>query len=59
MRKYKYPNSSKIFALSHFDNNGNAIFKCGHKCTDNVFIDLIDIKTGLAKWKNTQLTLFN
>ena len=57
--EYKYPGSSQVFILSHFGNNGNAYFKCGHWCTDNVFEDLINIKTGLAKWQiPEQLTLF-
>lgn len=57
--KYKYPNSEKIFILSYFGSNGNAYFKCGHWCTDNVFEDLINLSTGLAKWQiPKQLTLF-
>jgi len=57
--KYKYPVSTQVFILSHFGKNGSAYFKCGHWCTDNVFEDLINIKTGLAKWQiPEQLTLF-
>lgn len=60
MKRYKYPeiNSKRIFILSHFGKNGNAYFKCGHWCTDSVFIDLIDLKTGYAKWNNPQQKLF-
>jgi len=60
LKKYKYPEpkSTRIFILSHFDKNGNAIFKCGHRCTDSVFEDLIDLKTGIAQWqKPKQLEL--
>lgn len=57
MRKYKYRETNKTFQLTHFGKNGNAYFKCGHWCTDNVFMDLIDIATGLAKWENKQLSL--
>lgn len=56
--KYPEPKSNRIFVLSHFDKNKNAIFKCGHWCTDSVFEDLIDLKTGIAGWqKPKQLTL--
>ena len=48
MEKYKYPNSSKIFKLTHFSKNGNAHFKCGHCCTNSVFEDLINLSTGYA-----------
>lgn len=53
--KYKYPNSDKIFVLDHIGKNGNAYFKCGHWCTDNVFEDLIDLSTGYAKWQVLEL----
>jgi hypothetical protein len=55
--KYKYRGTTKIFKLIYFGKNGNAYFKCGHWCTDSVFIDLVDISTGLAKWENNQLKL--
>jgi hypothetical protein len=57
MKRYKYPNSDKVFILDHFDKNQNAHFKCGHWCTNNVFDDLIDLSTGFAKWNNPQLKL--
>lgn len=57
MKKYKYPQCNKIFTLDHFGKNGNAYFKCGHWCTDSVFVDLIDLSTGFAKWNNPQLKL--
>lgn len=56
-KKYKYPNSKRIFILDRIEKNGNAYFKCGHWCTDNVFADLIDLSTGFAKWNNPQQTL--
>ena len=58
MKKYKYPESETIFILLRFGMNGNAYFKCGHWCTANVFIDLIDISTGFAQWNDPQLKLF-
>lgn len=40
---YRYPNSDKLFVLKN--TNGMIFnFQCGHWCTDNVFIDLIDVK---------------
>jgi len=57
-KKYKYPESDRIFILDHVGQNGNAYFKCGHWCTDCVFTDLIDLSTGYAKWNNPQITLF-
>ncbi len=57
MKRYKYPESSKIFILDYIGKNGNAYFKCGHWCTYCVFEDLIDLSTGFAKWNNPQLTL--
>lgn len=42
-KKYKYYNSDKIFTL--IKTNGFIYyFECGHWCTDNVFIDLIDLQ---------------
>lgn len=49
-KRYKYPNSDKIFELKEIRNN-NYYFKCGHWCTNSVFIDLIDLSTGLAQWQ--------
>ena len=46
MSKYKYPNSNKLFTLVEIKGFIYK-FKCGHWCTDNVFLDLIDIKTGI------------
>ncbi len=55
-KKYKYPNSDKVFILKKI--KGFIYhFACGHWCTDNVFEDLIDIETGIANWKNKQLKL--
>jgi hypothetical protein len=57
-KKYKYPQSEKIFTLKKVVNTIYH-FTCGHWCTDSVFTDLIDIKTGLAEWqKPKQLKLF-
>lgn len=42
-KKYKYYNSDKILTL--IKTNGYIYyFECGHWCTDNVFIDLIDLQ---------------
>jgi hypothetical protein len=58
-REYKYPNGKRIFTLT--ETNGYIYrFACGHWCTDNVFADLIDVKTGVQNYKSlgVQLTLF-
>lgn len=55
--KYPEPNSTKIFELKKRQ-GFIFIFKCGHKVTDCVFEDLVDISTGLSEWqKPKQLTL--
>lgn len=55
--KYPEPNSNKIFELKKVIRT-TYIFKCGHRVTNCVFEDLIDISTGLAEWqKPKQLTL--
>lgn len=54
---YRYPNSTNKFKLKAF--NGRAFsFECGHWCTDNVFIDLIRVKTGKQVYKDLQTELF-
>jgi len=50
MKKYKYPNNETVFELDLIGSNGNAYFKCGHWCTDNVFEDLIDLQTGIPNF---------
>lgn len=53
---YKYPHSKKKFKLIKVDGY-KYYFECGHWCTDSVFEDLIDCKTGIANYLNTQLKL--
>ena len=55
---YKYPHSDKLFKLKK--RVGHIfIFECGHRVTDNVFIDLIRIKTWVQVYKEPmQLSLF-
>jgi hypothetical protein len=55
--QYKYPQSRKAFTLKqvtgfifHFD--------CGHWCTDNVFMDLIRVKTKVQVYKDCQMEIF-
>ena len=55
--KYKYPNSRKIFILKYVTNN-MFYFECGHWCTDNVFLDLIRLKTKSQNYLDNQLILF-
>jgi hypothetical protein len=58
-RKYKYTRSDKVFTLAEIDRYLYK-FACGHWCTDTVFVDLIDIETGIQNYKllGTQLTIF-
>ena len=49
-KKYKYPNSDKIFELKKIVET-TYFFKSGHWCTDCVFDDLIDLSTGIARWQ--------
>jgi hypothetical protein len=44
--KYRYVNSDKVFTLLEINDCNNFIFDNDHWCTLNVFIDLIDCKTG-------------
>lgn len=55
--KYRYPNSKNIFTLKK-KRKFIFHFACGHKCTDNVFSDLIRVKTGIQVYKDNQLELF-
>lgn len=55
--KYPEPNSTIIFELDKID-GFIYIFKCGHRVTNSIFEDLIDLKIGKAEWqKPKQLTL--
>lgn len=57
-RVYRYPLSKKLFKL--IESNGIIFrFECGHWCTDSVFEDLIDVKTGVQVYKDLQLNFFN
>lgn len=58
---YQYPGpNGKVFVLSEVLNDGMAFkFKGGHSVTDNVFLDLIHVPTGLiVRDQSQQLTLF-
>jgi hypothetical protein len=53
-RKYKYQDDDTILeliAITGFIYR----FKCGHWCTDLVFNDLINCKTGLPNWRQPKL----
>ena len=54
---YKYVNSPKLFMLK--DVSGYRFnFYCGHWCTDNVFLDLVRVKTNIQVYEDLQLPLF-
>ena len=48
-KKYNYPNDDKIFTLKNITDDKMYIFECGHRITNSVFRDLIDIQTGIQK----------
>lgn len=55
---YKYPNRSKNkFKLKAIESH-KYLFECGHWCTENVFMDLVRIKTGVQVYNERQLKLF-
>lgn len=55
--KYQYAPNGTVFKLKKVV-GFIFYFKCGHWCTDNVFEDLIRVKTGAMNWKmNYQLKL--
>jgi len=58
-RSYRYPNHKKKFKLIEIINGFVYVFECGHRCTHNVFSDLIDCQTGTQNYKNNQLELFH
>lgn len=54
---YRYPCSREKFKL--IEVNGWVYhFEGGHWCTDNVFMDLIRVKTGVQVYQDTQTQLF-
>ena len=55
-RYYRYPNCDQKFKLKSA-NSFIFKFKCGHWCTDNVFMDLIDCATGIQVYNDLQLKL--
>lgn len=54
--EYRYAGSYQRFKL--IDTSGDVFwFACGHWCTDTVFKDLIDCKTGKTVAENNQLQI--
>jgi hypothetical protein len=54
---YRYPGTRKRFKLT--ETSGMIFrFECGHWCTDNVFIDLIRVKTNIQVSEDIQEELF-
>ena len=57
---YQYPNCKKKFKLTGINEMKNVYyFECGHRCTDNVFHDLIDCQAKIQNYKKIQLDLFS
>lgn len=46
---YKYPNDDKLFKLKEIRKYAY-IFECGHRVSDTVFPDLINVKTGIQNY---------
>lgn len=62
---YSYFRDKKTFVLESVDAiRGVFSFRCGHRCTDSVFEDLVDLETGIQGYQYTwasqpvQLPLF-
>lgn len=58
--QYKYPNLDRVFVLKSV-REYIFQFACGHWCTDNVFVDLIDMSKGRQIYEmipGQQLKLF-
>ena len=55
--EYRYAGSYQRFKLIEVRKGFVFCFACGHWCTDTVFVDLIDCKTGLQVANNTQLKI--
>lgn len=54
---YRYPGSKQIFKLKEVK-GFTYRFECGHWCTDNIFKQLIRVKTGQKVKDDVQLQLF-
>lgn len=54
---YKHIGQDQQFKLT--ETNGVIFrFECGHWCTDNVFEDMVRVRTGLQVFEDTQIELF-
>ena len=53
---YQYTNSKQKFKLKE-KRFSVFVFECGHCCTDNVFLDLIRVKTNQLVSEDLQLKL--
>ncbi len=53
---YQYTNSKQRFKLKE-KRFSVFVFECGHWCTDNVFLDLIGVKTNQLVCEDLQLKL--
>jgi hypothetical protein len=54
---YRYPGSEKKYKLVK-RNQWTFVFECGHWCTDTVFEDLVNCRTGIPVHKDIQIRLF-
>jgi len=55
--EYRYPRGKRRFKLKEVVGI-KFIFECGHWCTDCVFMDLINVSTGVQVYKDIQTVLF-
>lgn len=49
--KYQYPGGGKKYKLIKVV-GWKYLFECGHWCTDSVFLDLFNCRTGLQVWED-------
>jgi hypothetical protein len=54
---YRYPNSQKEYKLLKVE-RFVYVFDCGHRISDNVFNDLIRVRTNIQVYLDTQLEMF-
>jgi hypothetical protein len=55
--EYTYPGRKRRFKLVEVDGY-KFKFECGHSVTDNVFWDLVRVKTGIQVFEDNQLLMF-
>ncbi len=58
-RSYRYPGQNTVYTVLGISAGTTIRFKCGHWCTDNVFLDLIDVETRIQNYKFNSMPKLN